>query len=62
MAKPLAALLARCRQVGLPIIYVNHVHREHGCDKGTLAARFPGIGEGRVLSRRHVRVSRSGKS
>lgn len=49
MAKPLAALLARCREVGVPVIYVNHLHREGGRDKGTLAHRFPTIRDGRAL-------------
>jgi nicotinamidase-related amidase len=49
MAKPLAALLARCREQRLPVIYVNHLHREGGCDKGTLAHRFPAIRDGRAL-------------
>src|ERR1700730_14882535 len=49
MARRLAPLLARCRAVGLPVIYVNHVHRPGARDMGTLARRFPSIGEGRAL-------------
>jgi ureidoacrylate peracid hydrolase len=49
MAKLLAVLLERCRKVGLPIIYVNHVHHPGAKDMGTLAQRFPAIGEGKAL-------------
>lgn len=49
ITKPLAALLARCRELRLPVIYVNHLHREGACDKGTLAHRFPAIRDGRAL-------------
>jgi biuret amidohydrolase len=49
MAPRLALLLHRCREVGLPIIYVNHVHHPDAKDTGTLARRFPMIGAGRAL-------------
>src|SRR6478752_10600130 len=49
LAMRLAPFLARCRAVGLPIIYVNHVHRPDARDMGRLALRFPAIGEGKVL-------------
>ena len=49
LAVRLAPFLARCRAVGLPVIYVNHVHRPGARDMGTLAVRFPSIAEGRAL-------------
>jgi ureidoacrylate peracid hydrolase len=48
-AARLVPLLERCRAVGLPIIYVNHVHWPGASDMGTLGERFPAIREGRVL-------------
>src|SRR5688572_29147461 len=35
----LPELLSVCRDVGLPIVYVNHVHQRHGLDLGTLGDR-----------------------
>lgn len=49
MAPRLARLLNRCREVGLPVIYVNHVHRVGARDMGTLAERFPNIASGAAL-------------
>jgi nicotinamidase-related amidase len=49
LAVRLAPFLARCRAVGLPVIYVNHVHRPGARDMGRLALRFPSIAEGRAL-------------
>jgi len=49
LAVRLAPFLARCRAVGLPVIYVNHVHRPGARDMGKLAVRFPSIAEGRAL-------------
>lgn len=49
MAARLSELLRRCRKVGLPVIYVNHVHRLGARDMGTLAKRFPKIGQGVAL-------------
>ena len=49
MADHLSELMDRCRAVGLPIIYVNHVHHPETRNIGTLAERFPNIGQGKVL-------------
>ena len=49
MADQLAVLLDRCREVGLPIIYVNHVFHPEARNMGTLAERFPNIGQGKAV-------------
>ncbi len=49
MADHLAVLLDRCREVGLPIIYVNHVFHPEARNMGTLAERFPNIGQGKAV-------------
>ena len=38
-----------CREVKLPVIYLNHVHHPGANDKGTLADRFPVIRDGKAV-------------
>ena len=38
-----------CREIALPIIYLNHVHHPGANDKGTLADRFPVIRDGKAV-------------
>src|SRR5262245_27978130 len=49
LASRLAPFLDRCRAIGVPVIYVNHVHRPGARDMGRLAVRFPAIAEGKAL-------------
>jgi nicotinamidase-related amidase len=49
MVPRLIPLLERCRAIGLPVVYVNHVHRAGAHDMGTLGQRFPSISAGHVL-------------
>lgn len=49
LASRLRPLIERCRETHLQVIYVNHVHEPSSHDMGTLARRFPAIGEGRAL-------------
>ena len=42
MLPNLLRFIRHCREVRLPVIYLNHVHHPGANDKGTLADRFPG--------------------
>ena len=48
-ADRVAVLLDRCRELDLPVIYINHVHTPGARDMGTLGDRFPAIREGKIL-------------
>ena len=48
-ADRVAVLLKRCRELNLPVIYINHVHTPGACDMGTLGDRFPAIRDGEIL-------------
>ena len=49
MMPKLIKLIRRCREIELPIIYINHVHHPGAKDMGTLGKRFPTIRQGKAL-------------
>ena len=49
MLPNLIQFIRHCRDIKLPIIYLNHVHHPGAKDKGTLADRFPIIRDGKAL-------------
>ena len=49
MMPKLIKLIRRCREIELPIIYINHVHHPGAIDMGTLGKRFPTIRQGKAL-------------
>ena len=49
MMPNLIKLIRRCREIDLPIIYVNHVHHPGAKDMGILGKRFPMIRQGQAL-------------
>ena len=49
MLPSLIRFMRHCREVRLPIIYLNHVHHPGANDKGTLADRFPVIRDGKAV-------------
>ena len=49
MLPALIRFIQHCREVELPIIYLNHVHHPGANDKGTLAHRFPVIRDGKAV-------------
>lgn len=49
MMPKLIKLIHRCREIELPIIYINHVHHPGAKDMGTLGKRFPTIRQGKAL-------------
>ena len=49
MVPNLIRFIRHCREVKLPIIYLNHVHHPGANDKGTLADRFPVIRDGKAV-------------
>ena len=49
MLPNLTRFIRHCREVKLPIVYLNHVHHPGANDKGTLADRFPVIRDGKAV-------------
>ncbi len=49
MVPTLARFVRHCRDIRLPIIYLNHVHHPSANDMGSLADRFPVIREGKAV-------------
>lgn len=49
MLPRLIRFIRHCRELELPIIYLNHVHHPGANDKGTLADRFPVIRDGKAV-------------
>ena len=49
MLPRLIRFIRHCRELELPIIYLNHVHQPGANDKGTLADRFPVIRDGKAV-------------
>ena len=49
MLPNLVRLIQHCREVAVPIIYLNHVHHPGANDQGTLAHRFPVIRDGKAV-------------
>ena len=49
MLPNLLRFIRHCREVRLPVIYLNHVHHPGANDKGTLADRFPVIRDGKAV-------------
>ena len=49
MLPDLTRFIRHCRDIELPIIYLNHVHQPGANDKGTLAERFPVIRDGKAV-------------
>ena len=49
MMPNLIKLIRRCREIDLPIIYINHVYHPGAKDMGILGKRFPVIRKGQAL-------------
>ena len=49
MMPKLITLIGRCREIELPVIYINHVHHSGAKDMGILGKRFPAIRQGKAL-------------